>query len=191
MVLKPPGAAQTPKTTDFQPNPKLPSAKPPSGNRRLAWKPAVSFAPPAVSACAARARPVERAPALINLTAEAPLTNNHVDARKSEIICLHMGVALTGGARLRGKIQDFGGLGSPGPPGDPSKRWGVSPPTFFRGFPAARGRPDHQNPGFSLLIWPPPPLVPLPCASRLTRLTLGGSVSAMENMQRRLGPAPG
>ena len=35
MVLKLPGAAQTPKTTDFQPNPKLPSAKPPSGNRRF------------------------------------------------------------------------------------------------------------------------------------------------------------
>ena len=34
MVLKHPGAAQTPKTTDFQPNPKPPSAKPPSGNRR-------------------------------------------------------------------------------------------------------------------------------------------------------------
>jgi len=34
MVLRPPGAAQTPKTTDFQPNPKPPSAKPPCGNRR-------------------------------------------------------------------------------------------------------------------------------------------------------------
>ena len=29
MVLKPPGAAKTPKTIDFQPNPKTPSAKPP------------------------------------------------------------------------------------------------------------------------------------------------------------------
>ena len=34
MALKHPGAAQTPKTTDFQPNPKPPFAKPPSGNRR-------------------------------------------------------------------------------------------------------------------------------------------------------------
>ena len=34
MALTLPGAAQTPKTTDFQPNPKPPSAKPPSGNRR-------------------------------------------------------------------------------------------------------------------------------------------------------------
>ena len=34
MVFKPPGAAQTPKTTDFQPNPKPSSAKPPSGNCR-------------------------------------------------------------------------------------------------------------------------------------------------------------
>ena len=31
-VLKPPGAAQTPKTIDFQPNPHPPSAKPPSGS---------------------------------------------------------------------------------------------------------------------------------------------------------------
>ena len=35
MVLKPPGAAKTPKTTYFQPKPKPPSAKPPSGNRRF------------------------------------------------------------------------------------------------------------------------------------------------------------
>ena len=34
MVFKHPGAAQTPKTTDVQPNPQPPSAKPPSGNRR-------------------------------------------------------------------------------------------------------------------------------------------------------------
>ena len=33
-AVKPPGAAQTLKTTDCQPNPKPPSAKPPSGNRR-------------------------------------------------------------------------------------------------------------------------------------------------------------
>jgi len=32
MVLKPPGAAQTSKTTDFQPNSQPPTAKPPSGN---------------------------------------------------------------------------------------------------------------------------------------------------------------
>ena len=31
-------------------------------------------------------------------------------------ICLHMGVALTGVARLRGQILDFRGLGRPGPP---------------------------------------------------------------------------
>ena len=34
MVLKHPGAAQMPKTTDFQPNPEHPSAKHPCGNRR-------------------------------------------------------------------------------------------------------------------------------------------------------------
>ena len=35
MVLKPPGPGQIPKTTDFEPNPEPPSAKPPSGNRRM------------------------------------------------------------------------------------------------------------------------------------------------------------
>jgi len=47
-------------------------------------------------------------------------------------ICLHMGVALTRGAR--GKILDFRGLGGPGRPENPSKRW-AKPPTFLRGFP--------------------------------------------------------
>ena len=41
MVLKHPGAAQTPKTTDLQPNPKHPSAKPPSGNRRAMLRPSI------------------------------------------------------------------------------------------------------------------------------------------------------
>ena len=54
------------------------------------------------------------------------------------------------GARLRGKILDFGGLDGPGRPGNILKRWGASPPTFFKGFPAAPGRPDPPNPGFSL-----------------------------------------
>ena len=34
MVLKTPGVAQTPKTTEFLPNPKPPSGKSLSGNRR-------------------------------------------------------------------------------------------------------------------------------------------------------------
>jgi len=34
VVWKPPGPAQIPKTTDFQPNPKPSSAKPPSGTTR-------------------------------------------------------------------------------------------------------------------------------------------------------------
>ena len=68
-----------------------------------------------------------------------------------------LGVALTGVARLRGKILDFPGLGGPRRPGNPSKMWGVSPPTFLKGFPAARGRPNPKNPGFSLSIWPPTP----------------------------------
>jgi len=45
-----------------------------------------------------------------------------VRARAPSIfICLHMGVALTGGARLRGKILDLG-LSGPGRPGNFSKR---------------------------------------------------------------------
>ena len=52
-------------------------------------------------------------------------------------------------------IVDFGGLGGPGRPGNPPKRWGAKPHTFLKGFPAARGRPDPQSPGFSRSIWPP------------------------------------
>ena len=49
---------------------------------------------------------------------------------------------------------------------NPSKKWGASPPTFLKDFPAARGRrPDPPNPGFSLSIWPPL-LVPPPCPAR-------------------------
>ena len=77
------------------------------------------------------------------------------NGKTPQIICLHMGVALTGGARLRGKILDFRGLGGPERLGARSKRWGASPPTFLRGFPAARGRPDRENPGFTLSIWAP------------------------------------
>ena len=48
------------------------------------------------------------------------------------------GGGTNGGARLRGKILDFRGLGSPGRPGNPSKRWGAKLPHLFEGFP---GRP--------------------------------------------------
>ena len=54
------------------------------------------------------------------------------------------------GARLRGKVLDFWGLGRPERPGNASKRWGAKPPTFLRDSQAARGRPDPPNPGFSL-----------------------------------------
>ncbi len=40
---------------------------------------------------------------------------------------------------------DFGSLAGPGGPRDPSKRWGVSPPTSWKGLPGPRGRPDLQN----------------------------------------------
>ena len=46
-------------------------------------------------------------------------------------IFLHMGVALTGGARLRGKILDFRGLGGSGQPGNPSKKLGSEAPHLF------------------------------------------------------------
>jgi hypothetical protein len=77
---------------------------------------------------------------------------------------LHMGVALTGETRLRGKVLDFRRLGGPGRPGNPAKKVGGFAPTFLKGFPAAWGCPDPENQGCSFLIWPPL-LVPPPCAS--------------------------
>ena len=71
-------------------------------------------------------------------------------------ICLHMGVALTGGGRLRGKILDFRGLGGPGRPGNPSRRRGASPPTFLKGLPAARGRQDPPKSKIFILNLAPP-----------------------------------
>ena len=46
-------------------------------------------------------------------------------------ICLHMGVALTGEARLRGTILDFGGSGQLRAAGNPLKDVrGFAPPPF-------------------------------------------------------------
>jgi len=39
----------------------------------------------------------------------------------------------------------LGGLGGPGRPGSLPKRWGVSPPSFLEGIPAARGRLDPKK----------------------------------------------
>jgi len=65
------------------------------------------------------------------------------------LACLHMEVALTGGARLRGKILDFLGLGDPGRPGNPFKKVGGFAPHLFEGLP---GRPARI---FPLNLAPP------------------------------------
>ena len=49
------------------------------------------------------------------------------------------------------EMADFGGLGGPGGPGDPCKRLGATPPTFCKGLPGPRGRPDPQNDRFPIL----------------------------------------
>jgi len=53
-------------------------------------------------------------------------------APKLRLICLHIGVALTGegGGRLRRKTLDCRGLGGPRRPRNPSKRRGAKPPPF-------------------------------------------------------------
>ncbi len=42
-------------------------------------------------------------------------------------------------------MVDFWGLAGPRGPGDPFKRWGSAPPTFWKGLPGTRGRPDPKN----------------------------------------------
>ena len=42
-------------------------------------------------------------------------------------------------------MVDFCGLAGPGDPGDPCKRWGAKPPTFWEGLPGPRGMPDPQK----------------------------------------------
>ncbi len=49
------------------------------------------------------------------------------------------------------EIGHFGDLGGSGVLGDPPERWGASPPTFLKGFPGPRGRPDPQNGRFPIL----------------------------------------
>ncbi len=44
-----------------------------------------------------------------------------------------------------GKYSIFGGLGGPGGPGNHSKRWGVSPPTCWKGFRGRRGPPEPNQ----------------------------------------------
>ncbi len=50
-----------------------------------------------------------------------------------------------------GRSAILGGLGGPGGLGDPPERWGASSPTFLKGFPGPRGRPDPQNDRFPIL----------------------------------------
>ena len=52
--FKAPGAAQTPKATDFQPSPKPPSAEPPSGNRRKVQSETCDEQPQTAEALASR-----------------------------------------------------------------------------------------------------------------------------------------
>ncbi len=49
------------------------------------------------------------------------------------------------------EVGHFGGLGGPGGLGNPPERWGLRPPTFLKGFPGPRGRPDPQNDRFPIL----------------------------------------
>ncbi len=49
------------------------------------------------------------------------------------------------------KSAIFGVWVAPGGPGDPPETWGPSPPTFLKGFPGPRGRPDRQNDRFPIL----------------------------------------
>ena len=57
------------------------------------------------------------------------------------------------------------GSGSPWPGSLSFECFFLSSTSDMRGFPAARGRPDPQNLGFSVSIWAPP-LVPPPCYGR-------------------------
>jgi len=129
MVLKHPGPAQTPKTTDFQPNPKPPFAKPPSGNRRQtlagteqseAWRPPGK--PCAVDAASIAGRASEQIRQTVGGNLGGP----------SWIITPGF---FYGNRR-------FGWSGRPRAARKPSKKVGGVAPTFLEGFPAARGRPD-------------------------------------------------
>ena len=42
-------------------------------------------------------------------------------------------------------MADFWGLAGTGGPGNPFKRWGAKPPTFWRGLPGPWGLPDSKN----------------------------------------------
>ena len=72
------------------------------------------------------------------------------------LFCLHMGVALTGRGQIERESPGFSGSGRPRAAGKPQEKGGgLSPPTFLESFPVARGRPNPENPRFSLSIWPP------------------------------------
>ncbi len=49
----------------------------------------------------------------------------------------------------RPEIVYFGGLGGPGGPKNPPRRWGASTPTFWNGFWGPPGPPRPQNRGIS------------------------------------------
>ena len=108
MVLKPPGAAQTPKTIDFQPNPKPPSAKPPSGNRRC------RCACPLY--CAGHACPAAASP--------PPRRRGLYATREVLFGGCQRGDSSRGGFWVWLTIGRFRSLGGPGVPGTPLDRPG-------------------------------------------------------------------
>jgi len=88
--------------------------------------------------------------------------------------------ALTEWANLRTKILDFLGLGSSGRPGNLLKGGRAKPSlTFSKGFPAARNRPDLENPRLSLPMWAtllvPPPCPSLFCTGQRSAFEASGS----------------
>jgi len=76
-------------------------------------------------------------------SSRCPWTSAPKQGRLSWVICLHMGVAL-GGPDGERKSWIFGVWAAPGNR-ETTQKGRASPPTFLRGLPAARGRPDPPN----------------------------------------------
>ena len=81
-----------------------------------------------------------------------------------------MGV-VQGGGQIEKENPGCWGSGRPRAAGKPLKEVGGEAPTFLRGFLAARGHPDHQNPEFSSYYGPPISATPM-CRLSPTNPTL-------------------